>query len=66
MGRLDDIQTTLKPLIKNRKNLKLICMTILGLAESFKVINRPDPNRPGPTEPDPIVTLFESVFLKKV
>ena len=28
-------------------------MTILGLAESFKTVNRPDPARPDPTRPDP-------------
>ena len=32
-------------------------MAILGLVESFKTINRPDPTRPGPT-----VTLFDDLF----
>jgi len=30
-------------------------MTILGLAESFKTVNQPDPN----------VTLFDGLFLRK-
>ena len=33
-------------------------MTILGLAESFKTLNRPEPA--GPT-----LTLFDSLFLEK-
>ena len=36
MGRVDDIQTTLNPLEK----VKYIFMTVLGLAESFKTMNR--------------------------
>ena len=40
---------------KNRKKLKYIFMTILGLAESFKMMNRP-----GPT-----VTLFDGLFIGK-
>ena len=35
-------------------------MTILGPAESFKMMNRPDPTRHDPTE-----TLFDSLFHKK-
>ena len=42
MGHLDDIQTALKPL-KKRKRLNYIFMTILGLAQYFKTMNRPDP-----------------------
>ena len=45
MGRLDEIQTAQKPL-KNWKKLKYIYMTILGIAESFKTMNRPGPTRP--------------------
>jgi len=45
MGRLDDIQTALKPL-ENLKKFKYIFMTILGLAESFKTMNRPCQARP--------------------
>ena len=33
-------------------------MTIFGLAESFKTMNRPDMTRPGAT-----VTLFDGLFL---
>ena len=51
MGRLDDIQTALKPF----KKMKYIIMTILGQAESFETINRPDPT----------VTLFDGFFLGK-
>ena len=43
MGRLDDIQTPLIPL-KIREKLKQMFMTILGLAESFKMMNRSDQN----------------------
>ena len=39
---LVDIQTVVIPLKKAEK-LKYIFMTILGLAESFKTMNRPDP-----------------------
>ena len=49
MGRLVDIQTAQKPLKnknKNRKKRKDIFMSILGLAESLKTMNRPDPARP--------------------
>ena len=35
-------------------------MTILGLAESFKMMNRPDS-----TGPDPTVTLFDDLLIKK-
>ena len=45
MGRLDDIQTTRKPL-KKRNKLKQIFMAILGLAESFKI------QQLGPTRPN--------------
>ena len=48
MGRLDDIQTALKPL-KKCKNLKYIFMGIFGPVKSFKTINRPNPTRPGLT-----------------
>ena len=41
MGRLNDIQTALKP---------YICMNILGSAELFKTVHRPDPTE----------TLFDS------
>ena len=40
-------------------------MTYLGLAESFKTMNRPDPARPDPTRPEPTVTLFDGLFLRK-
>ena len=49
MGRLYDFQTALKPLEK----LKYIFMTILGLAELFKMMNQPDPARPDPKRPSP-------------
>ena len=52
--RLDDIHTALKPLKKIEK-FKYIFMIILGLAESFKTMNRPDP----------IVRLFDGLFLGK-
>ena len=39
MGRLDDIQTALKPLKKSEK-MKNIFMTFLGRAETFKTMNR--------------------------
>ena len=47
MGHLVDIQTTLIPFKKSEK-LKYICMTILGLAESFQAnyVTRPDTARP--------------------
>ena len=35
-------------------------MNILGLAELFKTMNRPDPAQPNPT-----VTLFDGLFLGK-
>ena len=35
-------------------------MTILGQAESLKMMNRLDP-----TLPDPAVTLFDGLFLRK-
>ena len=41
MGCLDDIQTALKPLQKIGNSFKYIFMTILGLADSFKTMNRP-------------------------
>ena len=49
MDHLDEIQTALKPL----KKLKYVLMTILGLAESFKIMNQPslaklDSTRLGP------------------
>ena len=47
----DDDQTTLKPL----KKMEYIFMTILGLTESFKMMNRPDPT----------VTLSNGLFLGK-
>ena len=37
---------------ESRRELNLSSMTYLGLAESFKTINRPDPTRPDPTWPD--------------
>ena len=55
MDRLVDIQTTLKHLQNNRKKLKYIFMNILGVAESLKTMNRPDPT----------VTLFDGLFLGK-
>ena len=58
MGCLDGNQIALKPLKKNRKKFKYIFMTILGVAESFKTMNRPNPA-------DPIVTLFDGLFLTK-
>ena len=42
MGRLDDIQTAIQRL-KKWMTLEYIIMIILGLAESFKAMNRPDP-----------------------
>ena len=42
MGHLDDIQTAPKPLYK----FKYIFMTIIGLAESVKAMNRSGPTRP--------------------
>ena len=56
MGRLDDMQTAVKPF---EKKLKYICMIILGLAESLKARNRSDRTRLGPT-----VTLFDGLFLR--
>ena len=41
-------------------------MTILGLAESFKMMNRHGPTRPELAQPDPTVTLFDGLFLRKV
>ena len=54
MGYLVDIQTAPKPL-KNREKLKYIFITILGLAESLKIMNLP-----GTT-----VALFDDLFLGK-
>ena len=54
MSRLDDIQTVLKPLQISKK-LKCIFMIILGLTESFTMMNRPNPT----------VTLFDGLFLGK-
>ena len=55
MGRLENIQTALKLQKKNRKKLKYIFMTILGLAKSFKIMNRSDPT----------ITLFDGLFIGK-
>ena len=44
MDRIDDIQRALKPFKKIGKKLKYIYITILGLAESLKRMNRPDGN----------------------
>ena len=57
MGRLDNIQTAIKPLKKSKK-CKYILMTILGLAESFKTMNRPDPTKHN-------LALFDGLFLGK-
>ena len=51
MDRLDDIQTALKPL-KKRKKCENLFMTNLGLAESFKTMNRPSPIQRDQTRPD--------------
>ena len=48
MDLLDDIQTALNPLKKKSEKLKLIFMTILGQAESFKN----ESVQCGPTQPD--------------
>ena len=45
MGHLDDIQTALKPLKQIEKKCIYIFITILGLTESFKTMNRPNPAR---------------------
>ena len=45
MGRLDAIQTALKPLKKSEKNVNTF-LDILGLTELFKTMNQPDPIRP--------------------
>ena len=55
MGRLDEIQTALKPLKEIGKKMKYIFKIILVLAELFKMMNRPDPT----------VTLFDSLFIEK-
>ena len=55
MGPLVYIQISSKIFLKNQKKLKYIFMTILGIVESFKAMNRPDP----------IVTLFDGLFLGK-
>ena len=46
MGRLDEIQTTLKPFEKIGENRNTIIMIILELAEAFKTMIQPDPSRP--------------------
>ena len=56
MGRLDGIQTALKPLIKSEKIEEKNVMTILGLTESFKIYE--------PAWLDPTVTLFDSLFFR--
>ena len=56
MGRPVDIQTADQ---KNQKKIKSSSMTYLGLAESFKTVNRP-----GLTQPNPVVTLFDGLFLR--
>ena len=48
--RLNDIQIAL-----DLKKIKYTFMTIFGLPESFKTMNRPDPT----------VTLFDGLFLGK-
>ena len=45
---------------KSQKKCNQIFMTILGLAESLKTMNRSDRAWPGPT-----VTLFDDLFLRK-
>ena len=36
-------------------------MTVLGITESFKMMNRP-----GPTRHDPTITLFDGLFLNSI
>ena len=61
MGRLVDIQIALKPLKKSDfdfdhlTKITILILTILGLAESFKTMDRPDPT----------ATLFDGLFLGK-
>ena len=54
MGCPDDIQTSLKPL-KKSENIEIHFLTILELAESYKMMNR--------LGPDSTVTLFKGLFL---
>ena len=50
MGRIDHIQTAVKPFKKIEKII-LHFRTILGLAESFETMNWPDLAGPGPVRP---------------
>ena len=59
MGRLDNIQTALRPL-KKLESIRYIFTTILGLAESFKTMDRP-----GLIQPDLTITLFDGLFIGK-
>ena len=61
MGHYVYIQTALKPFKKIEQKFKYILMTILGLAESFKMMSRPDPTRP-----DPTITLFDAYFSESI
>ena len=60
MGRLDDIQTVLKPLKKTEK-IEINFMIILGLAESPKTIS---PTRLGLAIPPSLMAYFsDRIFL---
>ena len=54
MGRIDDIQTALKPLKKSEK-------IEIHFYDDFKTKTV----RPDPTRPDPTVMLFDDLFLEK-
>ena len=64
MDRFVDIQTALRPFRKIGKKLKLIFMTIIGLAESFKTMNWISPARRIPAQPWRSLTAHLSESIK--
>ena len=61
MGRLEEIQTVLKP-------LKSIIKTKLNFHNQFRtgrIIQNNEPARPDQARPDPTVTLFDGLFLRQ-
>ena len=60
MGRHDDIQTALKPLKKSEK----IEINFHNHFRTSLIFYNNEPARPGQTQPDPTVMLFDSLYLK--
>ena len=56
IGHLNDISDNFKTCKKRSEEIEIYFCDHLGLAESFKMMNRPDPT----------VTLFDGLFLWKL